>query len=115
MYNNVYVPDQSGRGRHAKALKGVTWPDVAVVMVGGDGDDIALMTHMKRSSDSRRTRTSRRRWMRAISTSISSGDMVLSAMDTSPWPGETGEETEDMWKVLDLSLHRASNEPVFQG
>lgn len=43
-------------------------------------------THMKRSSDSLRTRTSRRRWMRAISTSISSGDMVLSAMDTSEWP-----------------------------
>lgn len=44
-------------------------------------------THMKRSSDSRRTRTSRRRWIRAISTSISSGSMVLSAIDTSEWPG----------------------------
>lgn len=48
--------------------------------------------HMKRSSDSRRTRTSRRRWIRAISTSISSGAMVLSAMDTSEWPGR-GEVT----------------------
>ena len=43
-------------------------------------------THMKRSSDSRRTRTSRRRRIRAISTSISSGAMLLSAMHTSPWP-----------------------------
>lgn len=45
-----------------------------------------LATYMNLSSDSRRTRTSRRRWIRAISTSISSGDMVLSAMDTSEWP-----------------------------
>lgn len=52
---------------------------------------------MKRSSDSLRTRTSRRRWIRAISTSISSGDIVLSAIDTSEWPERKreGRQTEE--------------------
>lgn len=49
-------------------------------------NDTNSATHMNLSSDSRRTRTSRSRWIRAISTSISSGEMVLSAMDTSEWP-----------------------------
>lgn len=38
-------------------------------------------THINLSSDSRRTKTSRRRWIFAISSSISSGIMVVSAME----------------------------------
>lgn len=45
------------------------------------------LTHMNLSSDSRRTRTSRRRWIFAISSSISSGIMLVSAMEMmSSWP-----------------------------
>lgn len=66
-------------------------------------------THMKRSSDSLRTRTSRRRWMRAISTSISSGDTVLSAMDTSEWPAS---ETEPQCYGKETETSRPSFPPT---
>lgn len=42
---------------------------------------LSSSTYINLSSDSRRTKTSRRRWIFAISSSISSGLMVVSAME----------------------------------
>lgn len=68
-------------------------------------------THINLSSDSRRTKTSRRRWIFAISSSISSGIMVVSAMETmSSWP------VWETWNagVKALSVHWFPRIPSFQ-